>query len=273
MANVLGAITTSHVPAIGGAIAKGLQQDPYFKPFFDGFPPVHAWLDTCAPGRRRRVLQRPRPQFLPRQVADVRRRRGARVPQCRRGLGHPDAAAVQGRSRALVAPDRFAGGRRVRHHDVPGDAGRPRADAADGAAVAGRRRVAGAHRADRDEPRPASAAVAAPQLPSRAGGGPRARRVGRGRARPRAGHRRTLAPARRRARRLHQQAVRPDVHGRDRRRPRAADAPVDARARARSRRAGHRAHDLARGARRADGRRHARCTRRTTSRSRTPRRR
>ena len=49
MANVLGAITTSHVPAIGGAIAKGLQQDPYFKPFFDGFPPVHAWLAKARP--------------------------------------------------------------------------------------------------------------------------------------------------------------------------------------------------------------------------------
>jgi len=49
MANVLGAITTSHVPAIGGAIAKGLQQDPYFKPFFDGFPPVHAWLARARP--------------------------------------------------------------------------------------------------------------------------------------------------------------------------------------------------------------------------------
>ena len=49
MANVLGAITTSHVPAIGGAIAKSLQQDPYFKPFFDGFPPVHAWLAKARP--------------------------------------------------------------------------------------------------------------------------------------------------------------------------------------------------------------------------------
>lgn len=28
-----------HVPAIGGAIAKGLQQEPYWKPFFDGFLP------------------------------------------------------------------------------------------------------------------------------------------------------------------------------------------------------------------------------------------
>src|ERR1019366_9065965 len=44
MAKIVGAITTSHVPAIGRAIAKGLQNDPYWKPFFDGFPPVREWL-------------------------------------------------------------------------------------------------------------------------------------------------------------------------------------------------------------------------------------
>jgi protocatechuate 4,5-dioxygenase, beta chain len=49
MATIVGAVTTSHVPSIGGAIAKGLQQDPYWKPFFDGFPPVHAWLARAKP--------------------------------------------------------------------------------------------------------------------------------------------------------------------------------------------------------------------------------
>jgi protocatechuate 4,5-dioxygenase beta chain len=49
MATILGAVTTSHVPAIGGAIAKGLEQDPYFKPFFDGFPAVRAWLAGAKP--------------------------------------------------------------------------------------------------------------------------------------------------------------------------------------------------------------------------------
>jgi protocatechuate 4,5-dioxygenase, beta chain len=49
MANIVGAITTSHVPAIGGAIAKGLQNDPYWKPFFDGFPPVRDWLESVRP--------------------------------------------------------------------------------------------------------------------------------------------------------------------------------------------------------------------------------
>ncbi len=49
MARVVGGICTSHVPAIGGALAKGLQSDPYWKPFFDGFPPVRAWLEEVEP--------------------------------------------------------------------------------------------------------------------------------------------------------------------------------------------------------------------------------
>jgi protocatechuate 4,5-dioxygenase beta chain len=44
MSQVAGGIFTSHVPGIGNAIARGLQQDPYWKPFFDGFAPVHEWL-------------------------------------------------------------------------------------------------------------------------------------------------------------------------------------------------------------------------------------
>jgi protocatechuate 4,5-dioxygenase beta chain len=49
MATIVGAVTTSHVPAIGRAIEKKLQNDPYWKPFFDGFPPVHAWLAEKKP--------------------------------------------------------------------------------------------------------------------------------------------------------------------------------------------------------------------------------
>ena len=37
MAQLIGGLATSHIPAIGGAIHKGLQQDPYWKPFFDGY--------------------------------------------------------------------------------------------------------------------------------------------------------------------------------------------------------------------------------------------
>lgn len=49
MAQIIGTLMTSHVPAIGGAIAKGLQQEPYWKPFFDGFPPVREWLARVKP--------------------------------------------------------------------------------------------------------------------------------------------------------------------------------------------------------------------------------
>ncbi len=49
MATLVGGITTSHVPAIGRAIARNLQDDPYWKPWFAGFAPVHAWLDRVKP--------------------------------------------------------------------------------------------------------------------------------------------------------------------------------------------------------------------------------
>jgi protocatechuate 4,5-dioxygenase, beta chain len=49
MAKIVGGIGTTHVPAIGGAIAKGLQRDPYWKPFFDGFAGARRWLGQVRP--------------------------------------------------------------------------------------------------------------------------------------------------------------------------------------------------------------------------------
>src|ERR1017187_9938688 len=49
MARIIGGIGTTHVPAIGNAIAKGLQNEPYWKPFFDGFHDAHKWLDRVRP--------------------------------------------------------------------------------------------------------------------------------------------------------------------------------------------------------------------------------
>jgi protocatechuate 4,5-dioxygenase beta chain len=49
MAKIVGGITTSHVPAIGRAIARNLQNEPYWKPFFDGFVPVRQWLAEVRP--------------------------------------------------------------------------------------------------------------------------------------------------------------------------------------------------------------------------------
>jgi len=49
MASIVGAVNVTHVPYIGRAIANKLQQDPYWKPFFDGFPPVREWLAKVRP--------------------------------------------------------------------------------------------------------------------------------------------------------------------------------------------------------------------------------
>jgi len=49
MARIIGSVCLSHVPAIGGAVHKGLQDDPYWRPFFAGLPPVRQWLQQQQP--------------------------------------------------------------------------------------------------------------------------------------------------------------------------------------------------------------------------------
>jgi len=49
MAQILGGLTTSHVPMIGRTIAANKQQEVSFKPFFDAFEPAHRWLEDNKP--------------------------------------------------------------------------------------------------------------------------------------------------------------------------------------------------------------------------------
>jgi len=49
MARLLGGITTSHIPAVGNAIANQTQEDPYWEPFFKAYPPIHKWLAENKP--------------------------------------------------------------------------------------------------------------------------------------------------------------------------------------------------------------------------------
>jgi protocatechuate 4,5-dioxygenase beta chain len=49
MAQIIGGIASTHVPAIGNAIARKQQNDPYWKPFFAGFDFVHRWLGDAKP--------------------------------------------------------------------------------------------------------------------------------------------------------------------------------------------------------------------------------
>ena len=49
MARIIGGIGTSHVPTIAMAFDKGKQDDPDWKPLFEGYAPVAAWLEAKRP--------------------------------------------------------------------------------------------------------------------------------------------------------------------------------------------------------------------------------
>ena len=49
MARIVGGIGTSHIPAIGLAMARKQWNEPYWKPFFDAYAPVRAWLAEARP--------------------------------------------------------------------------------------------------------------------------------------------------------------------------------------------------------------------------------
>ena len=49
MARIIGGIGTSHVPTIGMAFDKGKQDDPDWKPLFEGYAPVAKWLAEKKP--------------------------------------------------------------------------------------------------------------------------------------------------------------------------------------------------------------------------------
>ena len=49
MSRIAGGIATSHIPSIGKAIARGWQNEPSWKAFFDAYKPVHEWLNEVQP--------------------------------------------------------------------------------------------------------------------------------------------------------------------------------------------------------------------------------
>ena len=49
MAELIGGIGTSHVPAIGVAHDQGLTEEPYWKPLFDGYDKAREWMKEKAP--------------------------------------------------------------------------------------------------------------------------------------------------------------------------------------------------------------------------------
>ena len=49
MANIVTGIGTSHVPSVGAVIDNGKEQDPYWKPLFDGYQPARDWIQDNMP--------------------------------------------------------------------------------------------------------------------------------------------------------------------------------------------------------------------------------
>lgn len=49
MAEIIAAVTTSHVPSIGIAMDQGITQDPYWKPLFDGYLPAKEFVKELNP--------------------------------------------------------------------------------------------------------------------------------------------------------------------------------------------------------------------------------
>jgi protocatechuate 4,5-dioxygenase, beta chain len=49
MAEIVGGVGTSHIPAVGAAVDKGKTGDPYWKPYFDKLPPAREWIAEVDP--------------------------------------------------------------------------------------------------------------------------------------------------------------------------------------------------------------------------------
>lgn len=49
MANLIGGITSSHIPAVGIATTRKLFDEPYWKPFFDGYHAIRDWMNANKP--------------------------------------------------------------------------------------------------------------------------------------------------------------------------------------------------------------------------------
>src|SRR5215207_538387 len=49
MAELVGAVGTSHIPAVGVAIDKGRTEEPYWAPYFAKLPPLREWIADVSP--------------------------------------------------------------------------------------------------------------------------------------------------------------------------------------------------------------------------------
>ena len=136
MARIVGGVGTTHVPSIGNAIAKGLQQEAYWKPFFDGFSTAHRWLAEAEPEVAVVFYNDHGLNFFLDKMPTFAVGAAPEYTNADEGWGLPVSGPFPGTPRFL-AHHRIAGCRRIRRHDLPGDAGRSCVHDPDRAAVAG----------------------------------------------------------------------------------------------------------------------------------------
>ena len=112
MARIIGGIGTSHVPipTIAMAFDKGKQDDPDWKPLFQGYEPVAKWLAEKKPDVLFFCFNDHATTFFLRPLSDLRARREREVRHRRRRhrlLEYSTAA----RTRPACAPHRALAGR------------------------------------------------------------------------------------------------------------------------------------------------------------------
>ena len=123
MAKIVGGIATSHIPSIGKAIARGLVEDPYWKDFFDGFKPVHDWLEEVQPDVAVVVYNDHGLNFFLDKMPTFAVGAAPEYRHSDEWWGPSCCASVSGVSGVVVASDRIARRERIRYHHVPGNVG------------------------------------------------------------------------------------------------------------------------------------------------------
>jgi len=96
MATIVGGITTSHIPAIGNAIQHGRENDPYWKPFFEGYLPVRAWLEATKPDLAVVVYNDHGLNFFLDQIPTFAIGAAPEYPNCDSGWGLENGPAARG---------------------------------------------------------------------------------------------------------------------------------------------------------------------------------
>ena len=200
MAKIIGGVTSSHIPAVGNAIANELTQEPYWKRFFDGYEPAKAWLRKHQPDVAIVVYNDHGLNFFLDKVPTFALGCADTYYNDDEGWALKPVAPFKGNAPFSWHIAENAGRAGVRHLHVPGDEGRPRLREPDPRALRNARRVADHDHSAGGQHGPAPGADRGTLLQTRAGAAHGHRVLRRGSEGRGVRHRGALTPAAGRAR-------------------------------------------------------------------------